>query len=91
MSHAPCGGAGVAVWHVLTKGQADRFADPERVARKMMNHAYDLGRANRPAGQSVGQYVRQQLDRLALGQTITTVPHGTARTVKLGPTPIDSG
>jgi transposase len=75
----------IAVWHVLTKGQADRYAEPERVARKMLNHAYVLGRANRPAGQSVGQYVREQLDRLALGQTITTVPHSKTRAVKLPP------
>jgi transposase len=75
----------VAVWHVLTKQEADRFADPQRVARKMMTQAYALGRANRPAGQSVGQYVRQQLDRLALGQTVEVVAHGQARTVKLPP------
>ena len=35
----------VAVWHVLTQGCADRHAEPERVARKLLQHAYRLGRA----------------------------------------------
>ena len=44
----------VAVWHVLTKGCADRFADPEQVARKLLQHAYRLGRNHRPEGQTAG-------------------------------------
>jgi transposase len=75
----------VAVWHVLTHEAADRFADPERVARKFMNHAYTLGRENRPAGQSVGEYVRAQLDQLQIGQAVNEIAHGKARTVKLPP------
>ncbi len=80
----------VAVWHVLTQGEADRFAEPERVARKFLHHAYRLGRANRPARQSVGEYVRQQLDRLEIGQTVQAVAHGQARTVKLPPSALKS-
>ena len=75
----------VAVWHVLTNEEADRFAEPERVARKFMHHAYVLGRENRPADQSVGDYVREQLDRLKIGETVNAVSHGQARTVKLPP------
>lgn len=74
----------VAVWHVLTRQEADRFADPARVARKMMTQAYALGRANRPAGQSVGQYVRQQLDRLKLGAELQHIAHG-QRAIPLPP------
>ena len=66
----------VAVWHILSKGCADRFADPERVARKLLNHAYRLGRARRPQGQTAVQYVRQQLDRLGLGAELTAIPLG---------------
>lgn len=80
----------VAVWHVLTKNQADRYAEPERVARKFMNHAYVLGRENRPAGQRVGEYVREQLDRLKIGETVSAVSHGKARTVKLPPTQLSA-
>jgi transposase len=66
----------VAVWHVLTEDCADRFADAEFVARKLLKHAYRLGRAHRPQGQSPAQYVRQQLDRLGLGQDLTTIRFG---------------
>jgi transposase len=37
----------VAVWRILTTGCSARFADPERVARKLLKHAYRLGRAYR--------------------------------------------
>jgi transposase len=75
----------VAVWHVLTKGCADRFADPERVARKLLRHAYHLGRAHRPQGQTAAQYVRQQLDRLGLGAELTAIPLGQTRHITLPP------
>jgi len=69
----------VAVWHILSKGQADRFAQPERLARKFMQHTYLLGEASRSPGQSTSQYVRQQLDRLGLGQHLTHIPWGTQK------------
>lgn len=68
----------VAVWHILSKGVADRFAQPERVARKLMQHIYNLGRSNRPQGVSCSAYVRQQLDRLGIAQHLTHVPWGMA-------------
>ena len=75
----------VAVWHILSKGCADRFADPERVARKLLNHAYRLGRARRPQGRTAVQYVRQQLDRLGLGAELTAIPLGKTRRIVLPP------
>jgi transposase len=57
----------IAVWHILTEGCADRFAQAEQVAGKLMQHAYRLGKPRRAAGQSVAEYVRDQLDRLGLG------------------------
>lgn len=69
----------VAVWHVLTTGGADRFAEPERVARKLMNYTYRVGRANRSAGQSTAAYVRAQLDRLGLGADLDQVQWGNRR------------
>jgi transposase len=74
----------VAVWHVLTRECADRFADPERVARKLMQMAYALGRANRPQGQSTAAYVREQLDRLGLGARLQSIAWG-QRTIQLPP------
>jgi transposase len=74
----------VAVWHVLTKDCADRFADVEFIARKLLQHAYRLGRDHRPDGQTPAQYVRRQLDRLELGADLTTFRWGN-RTIALPP------
>ena len=68
----------VTVWHVLTKEQADRFAEPQGVVRTLLAHAYRVGVNNLPSGQSAPGFVREQLDRLDLGQDIKTVPWGSA-------------
>jgi len=65
----------VAVWYVLN-GHPDRFAETEMIARKFFQHAYRLGKANRPEGQSPAQYVREQLDQLGLGAELTRIPWG---------------
>jgi transposase len=74
----------VAVWYVLTQECADRFAEPERVARKLMQHAYRLGQAHRAAGQTTMAYTREQLDRLGLGIELDAIAWG-KRTIKLPP------
>jgi transposase len=74
----------VAVWHVLTKACADRFADPERVARKLLDHAERLGKANRPAGQTRAEYIREQLDHLGIGMELDAIQRG-QRTICLPP------
>jgi transposase len=66
----------VTVWHVLTDSCADRFADAEQVARKLLRHAHQLGREHRPTGQTPAQYVRQQLDRLGQGADLKAIPWG---------------
>lgn len=75
----------VAVWHLLTKGVADRFSSPQRIARAFLQHAYRLGQANRPAGQSPAAYVRHQLDRLGIGAELTLIRWGANRAVPLPP------
>lgn len=75
----------VTVWHVLTKGAADRYADPERVARKLLRHAYNLGQANREPGEGTGEYVRRQLDNLGIGQELACVRWGQRKIVPLPP------
>ena len=80
----------VTVWYVLTEGCADRFADPEQVARKLLRHAHTLGREHRPEGQTPAQYVRQQLDRLGQGADLTAVPWG-SRPVPLPPSRLGAG
>ena len=42
----------VAVWHVLSAQCADRFAEPDLTARKLLDYAERLGREHRPDGQS---------------------------------------
>lgn len=76
----------VVIWHVLTYQSLDRHAEPERLAPALpawgatfMQTAYILGKANRPAGQSTVQYVRQQLDRLEIGAELTEIPWGTKK------------
>jgi transposase len=75
----------VAVWHILSNDCPDRFADPEHVARKLLKHAYRLGHARRPQGQSAVQYVRHHLDRLGLGAELSSFPWGKARRIHLPP------
>ncbi len=75
----------VVVWHVLTEGVVDRFAQPEAVARKLLTHANRLGRANRPSGQTAAAYTRQHLDCLGLGADLETIRLGHTKTVTLPP------
>jgi transposase len=73
----------VAVWHVLTDRVADRHADSEAVARKLMVWAARGGTARR-TGVSRGAFVRRQLTRLDLGAELTTLRYGSDR-VRLPP------
>jgi hypothetical protein len=66
----------VSIWFVLTHEVPDRFAEVEIVARKLTQYAYLLGQANRPAGQTAAQFVRDHLDRLGLGADLTEIPWG---------------
>lgn len=74
---------------MLTKGCADRFAETDGVARKLLRHTYRLGQANRPDGQTAAEYVRQQLDRLGLGADLTAIQQG-SKTFALPPSRLTS-
>jgi len=74
----------VAVWHVLSKQVADRFADPQNVARSFLNHAYRVRIKNLPKGQSAPAFTREQLDRLGLGKNLQTISSG-SKLIKLPP------
>lgn len=80
----------VAVWHVLSKSCADRFAQADLVARKLLEYAYRLGQANLPAGQTAARYTRQQLDRLSLGPELTRIRRGPRKSVALPPSSLTS-
>ena len=60
----------VVIWHVLTTQAADRRADPELVAKYLMNWASQHRLSNQHLGLRRPLFVRQQLDRLGLGQEL---------------------
>ncbi len=64
----------VTVWYVLAEECVDRHAQPEIVARKYMQFVYNLGKENRPPAFSAAAFVRLQLDQLALGADLTSIP-----------------
>ena len=75
----------VAVWYILAQHKTDRFAEPEAIAQKFLKFAYQLGKENRPPGQSAAQFVRQRLDALQLGQELTSIAWGTKKPIPLPP------
>jgi transposase len=66
----------VAVWHVLGKQVADRFAEPRDVANSFCAHAYRIGVKNLPDGQSALTFTREQLDRLGIGKELQEIGWG---------------
>jgi transposase len=75
----------VAVWHILSKKVADRFAEPAAVAQKLLKFAYKVGKENRPAGQSAAKFVRQRLDVLKMGSDLTSIAWGSKKPIPLPP------
>jgi transposase len=66
----------VAVWHVLTKGEKDKHAEPQRVAQSLLRFVYRTGVRHLPQGMTALQYTRQQLDRLEMGHDLTHLVWG---------------
>ena len=69
----------VLVWQVLTKGTADKFADPTQVAHGLFAFAYRARVKNLPNGMSALQFTRTQMDKLGIGQEVLVLPWGTKR------------
>jgi len=66
----------IAVWHILTKVEADRYAVPEKVAATLFAHAYRVGVRNLPHEMSALQFTRHNLDRLGIGRNLTRLRWG---------------
>jgi transposase len=62
----------VVVWHVLAACAADRRAEDQAVARSFMAWGAKHGLANHLQMPRT-QFVRQELDRLGIGQSLTVV------------------
>ena len=73
----------VTAWYVLAQHKTDRFAQPEAIAQKFLKFAYQLGKENRPKGQSAAQFVRQHLETLQLGQELTSIAWGSKKPIPL--------
>jgi hypothetical protein len=65
----------VVVWQVLTECVADRKADEEMVAFKLMTWAWKLGQGRR-GGLTTPQFVRAGLVRLEMGEDLTHIIRG---------------
>lgn len=74
----------VTVWHVLTKQEADRFADPQSAACSFLEHAYQVRVRNLPQVQSAPAFTREQLDRLGLGREVQAI-YRRSRIIQLPP------
>ena len=62
----------VVVWHVMTERVADRKADPNMVAFKLMKWSWQLNDLER-GGLTTRQFVRYQLMQLKLGEELTCI------------------
>lgn len=60
----------VVIWNVLTAQAADHRAEPELVAKYLMNWASQHGLSNQHLGLRRPVFVRQQLDRLGIGHQL---------------------
>jgi len=80
----------VAVWHILTDGAADRFADETSVAASMFKLAYEIKVRNLPDGMSAKAFTRHHLDRLGIGANLEIIPWGSKK-VKLPPSRLKAG
>jgi transposase len=80
----------VAVWHILTKEEADRYASAHQVACALFAHAYKVGVTNLPGHHSAKSFTRLWLDRLGLGQNLTRIKWG-SKWVTLPPSALPQG
>ncbi len=74
----------MVVWQVLTKETADKFANPTQVACGLFAFAHRARAKNLPNGQRALDFVREQMDRLGIGEDVAVIPWGT-KTFKLPP------
>ena len=75
----------VTVWHVLARKVVDRFAEPEKVSKKMLRFAYEVGKENRPGRQTAAQFARDRLDVLGVGEELTSIAWGSKKPIPLPP------
>src|SRR5262249_43533415 len=75
----------VAVWYILAQHRTDRFVQPEAIAQKLLGFAFQVGKENRPAGQTAAQFVRIRLNALHIGSELTHIAWGSKKPIPLPP------
>lgn len=81
----------IGVWHILARKVADRFAQPQAVAQKMLKLAYEVGKTKRPKGQTAAQFARIRMDALGLGSELTSIAWGSKKPIPLPPSKLIEG
>ena len=64
----------VMVWHILAKDAADQHANPLQVALGFYAFAHRVHTRNLPGRPGALQFTCDRLDRLGLGQELTSIP-----------------
>ena len=65
----------VAIWHVLTERAADKHAEPQMVATKLMRWSWELSDEQR-GSLTTRQFIRYYLMRLQLGKELIHLRYG---------------
>ena len=65
----------VVIWHVLSEHAAEKHSDPHMIAFKLMTWAWKLDVSQR-GGLSTRQFIRYNLMRLHIGETLTRLDRG---------------
>jgi hypothetical protein len=75
----------VTIWYLLSRAETDREADAAQVAQTLVNFAYDVGPEKLPKGQSVREFVREQLDALGIGADLMQIKVSNTKMLALPP------
>lgn len=70
------------VWHIWSNSSVDRDVTPLAIAKKMRSWSVGLRAAGR-LGKSNGQFIRDRLDELRIGQDISEIPSGKSNRFRL--------
>jgi transposase len=74
----------VIMWHILTKHEAEKYLNLERLGRKYYEFAYTVGKANWDSCSSANAFIRQQMDLAGVGKDLASF-HYAGRNIVLPP------
>ena len=80
----------VIIWHILSKHQAAKNLDLERLARKFYEFAYSIGKPNWNGCENAAAFIRRQLDLAGIGQELTSFTYSRKR-IELPPSKLTAG